>query len=312
VTRALITHAHSDHAIAGHQYYLSTPLTDVILKLRLGTIIRTQKIDWGQKININGVNISFHPAGHIPGSSQIRLEYKGQITVVTGDYKTEYDQVSGAYESIPCNTLVTETTFALPIFQWLPQELIMEEILQWYLSNLALGKTTVLLAYALGKSQRLIQNIPTSIPVYTQAAVENTNLALRKAGLALRKTIPINARISKKEIQKGITIAPSSVLNTPWMISLQEPVTAYISGWMALNKNRKSQTADKGFTLSDHVDWNAINEVVKSSGAENIWLMHGYTDSYEKWLNTQQKNVVNIGSHFGFKPVDLENPEEED
>lgn len=284
VTRALITHGHSDHAILGHRYYLCTGLTSAILKYRLGSFIQTQIIEYSQPITINQVRFSFHPAGHIPGSAQIRVSYHDEVWVVTGDYKTEADDICETYEMIPCHTLITETTFALPIYQWKPQRLILQEIMDWYHHNLGSGQTTVLLAYALGKSQRLIHLIPSEIPVYTHGSVEQTTDILRKAGLGLRATIPVSSRVSKKDIQKGITIAPGSVLNSPWIRSLVQPVSATISGWMALINNRKKQAADHGFTLSDHVDWPSLNEVVKQTGAQKIFATHGYTNIYVDWL----------------------------
>ena len=311
VHRALITHGHSDHAISGHRYYLCTRLTAAVIKLRLGSFIQIQVVEFGEKIIINNVQFSFHPAGHIPGSAQIRVEYKGEVWVVTGDYKTEPDRVSGNYELLKCNTLVTETTFALPIYQWQPQAFTMREILNWYKYNLDLGKSSVILAYALGKSQRIIQNIPEEISIYTHTTVEDTNKVLRESGLELRKTIQINSRVAKKDIQRGITIAPSSILNTPLMRALESPALGYASGWMTLNRFRKQQTAEAGFVLSDHVDWNELNQVVNECNAENIWLMHGYTKEYRRFLIAQGKNAKDIGSHFSLKTGDTQ-PEEED
>lgn len=310
VTRAIITHGHSDHAIVGHRYYLCTPMTRAIIKFRLGSLIQVQDVLWGEPVYINQVRFSFHPAGHIPGSAQIRVEYKGEIWVVTGDYKTEVDQVSGTYELLRCNTLVTETTFALPIYQWQPQSLIVSDILAWYQQNLSVGRSSVLLAYALGKSQRLIANIPTDIPVYVHGSIHNTNDVIKAAGLKMRPSIKVGSRVDKKDIQKGITIAPSSVLNTPWIRSLVDPITAYISGWMTLNNNRKKQPADFGFALSDHVDWPALNEVVFGCGADQIWLTHGYTQDYAQWLTT--KGLAAYCLQEGNRTSTIEALEEED
>ncbi len=306
VTKAIITHGHSDHAIIGHRYYLCTPLTSAIIKFRLGSFIQVQDVAWGESVYINQVRFSFHPAGHIPGSAQVRVEYKNEVWVVTGDYKTEVDQISGSYELLKCNTLITETTFALPIYQWKPQAHIVEDILGWYQSNLKLGKSTVLLAYALGKSQRLIANIPHEIPVFVHGTIDNTNEVMRATGLKLRPSIKVSSRVSKKDIQKGITIAPASVLNTSWIRSLQDPITAYVSGWMSINGNRKKQAADHGFALSDHVDWNALNEVVFNCGADQIWLMHGYTQDYARWLSTKGKSTYCIQEGKATKTLDLE------
>lgn len=298
VTRALITHGHSDHAIVGHRYYLCTALTSAIIKYRLGSFIQTQIVEYGQKITINEVEFTFHPAGHIPGSAQIRIQYKGEIWVITGDYKTEADKICETYEMIPCHTLITETTFALPVYQWQPQQQIVNEILDWHLQHLENGQSSVLLAYALGKSQRLIHHIPPDIPVYTHGSVEQTTDVLRKAGLELRPTIQISSRISKKEIQRGITIAPSSVLNSPWIRSLTQPVTATVSGWMLLMNNRKKQAADFGFTLSDHVDWPSLNNVVRETGAQKIYVTHGYTQAYSTWLRSKGYDAEIIEHKF--------------
>jgi len=306
VSKAIITHGHSDHATPGHRYYLCTPMTGAIIKFRLGGFIQTQILPFGETLSINQVQFSFHPAGHIPGSAQVKVEYKGEVWVVTGDYKTEIDPVSGTYESIPCHTLITETTFALPIYQWRPQEFIFRDILAWHAKNKSEGKTTVLLAYALGKSQRLIASIPPEIPVYTHGSIESTNEVLRSSGLPLRPTIKVSSKISKKEIQKGITIAPGSVLNSPWIRSLQQPVTANISGWMTLRGNIKRQTADQGFALSDHVDWTALNQVVESSGAEHIGLTHGYTVEYAQWLQSRGKNTFILPETNALNPANLE------
>ncbi|MDZ4709369.1 MAG: ligase-associated DNA damage response exonuclease [Saprospiraceae bacterium] len=307
VSRALITHGHSDHAILGHRYYLCTALTAAILKYRLGSFIQIQTVEYAQPVLINQVRFSFHPAGHIPGSAQIRVSYLDEIWVVTGDYKTEVDEICEAYELIPCHTLITETTFALPVYQWKPQKQIIREILEWYNYNLNSGQTTVLLAYALGKSQRLIHHIPADIPVYTHGSVEQTTEVLRKAGLGLRPTIPVSSRVSKKEIQKGITIAPSSVLNSLWIRSLVNPVTATISGWMALINNRKKQAADHGFTLSDHVDWPSLNEVIKQSGTQKVFATHGYTSLYVDWLCSRGYDAEIVSS--AKQPATIKAPE---
>lgn len=315
VTRALITHGHSDHAILGHRYYLCTALTSAILKYRLGSFIQIQTVEFGQSISINEVRFSFHPAGHIPGSAQIRVSYLDEVWVVTGDYKTEADEICETYELLRCHTLITETTFALPVYQWKPQQQIAMDILDWHTHNQRTGQSSVLLAYALGKSQRLIHLIPSDIPVFTHGSVEQTTDTLRKAGLELRTTIPVSSRISKNEIQKGITIAPSSVLNSPWIRSLVNPVTATTSGWMALINNRKKQAADHGFTLSDHVDWIALNEVVKQSGAQKIFAMHGYTSIFADWLRSRGYDAEAIHTHpltEHLKPPEVIVYEEED
>ncbi|RYD93049.1 MAG: DNA ligase-associated DEXH box helicase, partial [Sphingobacteriales bacterium] len=178
VDRALITHAHSDHARWGSKYYLAQHDSIPIMQVRLGPN-HYQGVGYGETTYINGVRVSFHPAGHIIGSAQIRVEYEGEVWVVSGDYKTENDGISGAFEPVPCQHFVTESTFGLPIYNWKPQAEIYRSMQEWILKNKSLGKSSIFIAYSLGKAQRLLQPLSeVSERILVHGAVYNMHMAL--------------------------------------------------------------------------------------------------------------------------------------
>lgn len=285
VDRALITHAHSDHARRGNKFYLAHESSEAILKLRLGEDIRLETTAYGKALDINGVRISFHPAGHITGSAQIRLEYKGEVWVVSGDYKTESDSTCTPFEAVRCHTFITESTFGLPVYNWQPQKEIFEDINQWWRKNAEEGKTSLLCGYALGKAQRLIANVDHTIgKILLHGAVDNVNQALRKNGLLLPDCSRISADTPKSEFAGSLVIAPPSALNTPWMRKLRPLSTALASGWMNVRGNRRRRAVDRGFTLSDHADWKGLNEAVQATACERVLVTHGFTAPFSKWL----------------------------
>ena len=284
VSRAVITHGHSDHARPGSDHYLCSVKSVNILKHRLGKGISVQGLDYGEQISINGVHLSLHPAGHIYGSAQIRLEYKGEVWVVTGDYKTQADPISQAFEVVRCNTLVTECTFGLPVFIWEDPRLVIEEIVSWWSTNRENGVSSVLSAYSLGKAQRLIGELGKYIsPIYTHGAIENINEIYRNEGVLNIATVPIQAD-GEKPNPGSLIIAPPSAIDTTWTRKIGPYSLGIASGWMALRGNRRRRNADRGFSLSDHCDWKGLNEVVDGCGAQMVYTMHGYADSFSRWL----------------------------
>jgi putative mRNA 3-end processing factor len=285
VPRALITHAHGDHAAAGCQSYLCTPLTAQVLKYRHGRQSGVHTAEFGEETRINGVKFSFHPAAHIVGSAQIRVEYQGEVWVVSGDYKTEHDGLSEPYESVRCHTFVTESTFGLPVYNWEDQAAVFSEINAWWGSNAAQGITSVISAYALGKAQRIIHNVDHNIgPVYCHGAVENINKVLRAAGVVVKHTQVLDERVRPQDTKNALVITPGSTLNTAWIKRFKAHSTASASGWMTLRGRKKWQHVDRGFVLSDHADWKGLNAAVESTGCERVIVTHGYTDSYARWL----------------------------
>jgi putative mRNA 3-end processing factor len=286
VEKALITHAHSDHARYGHQHYLAHEQSQSVMRLRLGQDISLQTVSYGQKIALNGVEISFHPAGHIPGSAQIKLSYKGLSWVISGDYKTEDDGLSTPIEPVSCHTFVTESTFGLPIFQWKPQAEIMEDINRWWLENRLNDLCSVIFVYSLGKAQRILQNISKDIGnVYVHGAIWNTNEALRNDGFVIRKVEKVSAGLSKHDLKGALILAPPSAMGSPWMKKFSSYRTAIASGWMNISGNRRRRSADIGFIISDHADWDGLNDTIVATGAEEVYVTHGYSEVFSRWLN---------------------------
>ena len=295
VARALITHGHSDHARSGHKSYLCTHETLPILKLRLGRNLPASGIDYGENISINGVNFSFHPAGHVIGSAQIRAEYRGEIWVASGDYKVENDGISGAFEPISCHHFITECTFGLPIYKWAKQKIIFDQINKWWQANAEEGTTSMINAYSLGKAQRIIQNVDHSIgAIYTHPTVESTNKAFRDYGIAIKPTTVLSKKLTTEDLSKSLIISPSGGLTDEYLRIAKEVRTALVTGWM-VNKARKNQSnIDRGFALSDHADWNGIIGAIEATGAQNIYPTHGYTASLSRWLNDQGYNSNSV------------------
>lgn len=299
VRKALITHAHADHATSGHGSYLACLDSVPILKFRLGSHIKISGIAYREKTTINGVKISFHSAGHIIGSAQIRLEYKGEIWVISGDYKLENDGFSGEFESVKCHHFVTESTFGLPAFKWRPQQEIFNEINTWWQENASIGKVSIISAYSLGKAQRILTGIDTSIgPIFTHGAVENTHKVLKKQGLILPESTKIEQNENPKNYQGGLVLAPPAAIGSAWTKKFKDYEEATVSGWMAVRGIKRRRNISKGFVLSDHADWDALNQAVKWTGAENIYVTHGYTELYAKWLNTQGYNAQVVKTEF--------------
>ncbi len=285
VKNAIITHGHADHSRSGHQNYLTHHKNVSIIKHRLGNI-KVQGIEWGESTIINGVKFSFHPAGHIIGSSQIRVEYKNEVWVFTGDYKTEHDNTCQPYENIKCHSMITECTFGLPAFKWAPQTEVFNDINTWWKDNKKEGKTSIIFAYSLGKAQRILKNIDASIgEIYTHGAIENMTEVTRQL-LELPPTERITKETKKSDFPGSLVIAPPSAHGTSWIRKMVPYVTASTSGWMAFRGARRRRAIDKGFVLSDHCDWDGLLSSIKSSEAENIICTHGYTDIFSKYLNS--------------------------
>ena len=288
VDRALITHAHADHSRWGNKFYLAHHHSVPIIQHRLGADIDIEGVEYGEIRKINGVSFSFHPAGHIIGSAQIRVEYKGEVWVVSGDYKLENDGFSAPYESVSCHTFITECTFGLPVFKWKPQAEVFEEINQWWKKNQSEGKTTILTGYSLGKAQRLLQGLDHSIgEVYTHGAIENTNQVIREMGIELKASTYVDPDEKKKDYSGALIIAPPSALGTSWQKKFRPFEVGIASGWMAMRGPRRRRAVDRGFVLSDHCDWEELNTAIKGNGCERVITTHGYTSIFTQWLQEQ-------------------------
>ena len=284
VKYAVITHAHSDHAKWGHENYLAHTLSREILKYRLGEI-NLQTLEYAQSTIKNGVEISFHPAGHIIGSAQVRVAYKGEVWVVSGDYKLEDDGVCQPFEPIKCHSFISECTFGMPVYKWVPQQEIFTSMNNWWRQNIEEGKTTVLVGYSLGKAQRILQGLDLSIgKVYTHGVIENTNEALRRNGVVLNPTTRVTTELNREELRKGLVLCPPSSVGTPWMRKFYPYSFGYCSGWMALRGAKRRRAADRGFVLSDHADWDGLIEAIKATQCETVYLTHGYTAPFSRYL----------------------------
>ncbi|HIB37921.1 ligase-associated DNA damage response exonuclease [Mesonia sp.] len=286
VKKAIISHGHADHSRWGHQQYITHHTNVPIIKHRLGDIPVTGKA-WNETFTINGVKFSLHPAGHIVGSSQIRVEHKGEVWVFTGDYKTEDDGLAVPYEVVKCHTFITECTFGLPAFKWLPQQQVFNDINNWWQQNQDDGRTSILFGYSLGKAQRLLKHLDTSIgKIYTHGAVENMTEVVREIA-DLPPTEKITRDTKKEDIKGNIVIAPPSTHGSPWIKKMVPYVTASASGWMTFRGARRRRAIDKGFVLSDHCDWQGLLTSIKATGAEKVICTHGYTDIFSRFLAEQ-------------------------
>jgi putative mRNA 3-end processing factor len=299
VEHAVITHAHSDHARFGSNFYLCHTLTKPLLQLRLGDN-NYQSVEWGEPVFMNGVKISLHPAGHIIGSSQIRVEYNGEVWVVSGDYKTEDDGLSGAFEPVACNTFITESTFGLPIYNWKPQQEIFSDIQNWIIKNKEAGKTSVLIAYSLGKAQRLLSCISEiTSNIFVHGAVWNVHQALINAGVQLPGVKRVLPDMPKEIFNQSVIIAPQSAEGSSWMKRFVQYEVGICSGWMQVRGNVRRSNADKGFALSDHADWNGLLQAVKATGATRVFATHGFQSAFSRYLNENGIEAAEVKTEFG-------------
>lgn len=299
VRRALITHGHADHSRPGSKQYLCTHFARPVIKYRLGSHIKIQSVAYREKVVINGVEFSFHPAGHIIGSAQIRVAYRGEVWVVSGDYKLEKDGLCTAFEPVPCHTFITESTFGMPVFDWRPQQEVFQEINEWWKENKAAGKVSVLSAYALGKAQRLLHGLDTSIgKIYTHGAVENINQVFRAQKVTLPETIRVTNDYAKQDFTGHLVIAPPGALGGNWVKRFSEVSVGTASGWMAVRGMRRRRGSDRGFILSDHADWKELNTAVEATGADTVYVTHGYTAVFAKWLCEKGLNAQEVTTDY--------------
>jgi putative mRNA 3-end processing factor len=299
VKNAIITHAHSDHARVGMENYLAHKDSQSILKLRLGKDINVEAVEYDSVVEINNVKISLHPAGHILGSAQVRLEKDGEVWVVSGDYKLQNDNVSPEFQPVPCQHFITESTFGLPVYKWTEQKNVMNEINEWWRENRMTGKCSVLMGYALGKMQRIIRNLEFEGPVYCHGAIYNVNESFRKEGFDFPRILSAGTITDKSEFRNALILAPTSALNSTWMKKFFPYSVGYCSGWMAIRGAKNRRGVDRGFVLSDHADWNELNVAVKETGAGHVYVTHGYTSVFSKWLNENGIASTELKTQFG-------------
>jgi putative mRNA 3-end processing factor len=299
VDRAVITHAHADHARWGSRRYLGSREGEGVLRTRMGADASIRTLEYGEALDVRGVRVSLHPAGHILGSAQVRVEHRGEVWVVSGDYKTEPDATCTPFEPVRCHTFITESTFGLPIYRWPPQAEVFGQVNAWWRANAAAGRASVLFGYALGKAQRLLAGLDASVgPVYTHGAVEKLTGDYRAAGVPLPPTLPVSAAPRGTDFAGAMVVAPPSAAGTPWMRRFGAASTAFASGWMRIRGARRRRATDRGFVLSDHVDWPALLASVEATGAERVWVTHGYREPVVRWLREHGLEAEAVASRW--------------
>ena len=289
VERALITHAHSDHARPGSRAYLTARVGEALLRARLGEDASIASQPYGESVRIGEVAVSFHPAGHILGSAQIRLERGGEVWVVSGDYKLAGDPTCEPFEPLRCHTFVTESTFGLPIFRWSDAAQTVGEIEQWWSVNRQAGRASILFAYPLGKAQRILATLDASLgPLVFQESVERVNAIYRGQGIVLPRPA------ADPDFRAALIVASPAAQGSPWLRQFGTASTAFASGWMRIRGPRRRRALDRGFVLSDHADWPALLQAIDQSGAETVWVTHGYIAPLVRWLQDRGKQAVAV------------------
>ena len=285
VDYAIISHGHADHSRWGNKHYLCHQDSKNILLHRLGKDISIETLNYNQIKTINGVKVSFYPAGHIIGSVQIKLEYKGKVVVFSGDYKTNTDFITTPFEPVKCHEFITESTFGLPIYSWKTEVDLQSQLQQWIVNNQRQNKTSVFFGYSLGKAQRIMSLVDGVDEVYVHSAINNLNQAISKSGIVLPKSKLITSDFNKKDIQNKIVILPPALLGSKLLKKIPNAATAICSGWMQIRGNRRWKGVDAGFAVSDHADWNGLLSAVKATEAEKVYVTHGSQAVFSKYLN---------------------------
>lgn len=311
VAKALITHAHSDHARPGTNAYLCATPCAPVLRARLGPDCLIQTLPYGESLGVGDVSVSFHPAGHILGSAQIRVEHQGEVWVVSGDYKLAPDPTCTPFEPVRCHTFVTESTFGLPIYRWQPETHVSNAINDWWRSNRDRGKSSVIFAYPLGKSQRVLAALDPSIgPIFCHGAIERINRVYRSSGVPLPQTQHHTDVARKYDWSQAIVIAPPSAHGTLWMKRFGALSTGMASGWMRIRGTRRRRSIDRGFVLSDHADWPGLQTAIQETGADSVLVTHGYRAPLVRWLREQGKDARALETHYEGEGEQTDDPDD--
>ncbi|MES3037820.1 MAG: ligase-associated DNA damage response exonuclease [Bdellovibrionota bacterium] len=278
---AFITHVHGDHAHSGHEIYYCSEESAPLLKHRIPDAKEIKPIKYSEKLKIGNCWVSFHPAGHILGSSQIRVEYKNSVWVVSGDYKRTPDPSCKKFEVIECDTFITESTFGLPIYHWPDTEVTAREILEWVNQH---EGPSILFCYSLGKAQRVLAELAkiSNETVYLHGATMGLTQIYRDLGI---KMVPTTSYLDlTQKDQKCLILAPPSAHRSPWMKRFKNFQTGFASGWMAIRGNKRRRNVEKGFILSDHADWNELIQTITETKAKRVLVTHGFSDILAQYL----------------------------
>lgn len=299
VKHAVVTHAHADHAYRGSENYLVAKEGEALARIRLDPASTISGQKYGERAVIDGVSVSFHPAGHILGSAQVRLEYKGEIWVASGDYKLTPDVTCAPFEPVKCHYFITEATFGLPIYTWPSPKTVFAEIDEWWRFNRENGKASVIFAYSLGKAQRVLNGVDRSIgPIFTHGSVERLTNAYRESGIDLPKTTYVGDVTNKKEFAGSLIVAPPSAQMSTWMKRFGPQSTGFASGWMMVRGARRRRAVDRGFVLSDHADWPELLTAIRATEAETVYVTHGFAEEVVRYLNETGTNALPLKTRF--------------
>ena len=305
VERAVVTHAHADHARYGNHSVLATPNTLDIMKIRYGesAYVQRQELDYGKSLKVGDVTVTLFPAGHVLGSAQVLMDYKGERVIAAGDYKRRPDPSTQACELIKCHVFITEATFALPVFTHPPAEQEIAKLLA-ALRQFP-DRVTVVGAYSLGKAQRVMAELKAAgynAPIYMHGAIKKISDYYLDQGWPLGELIPAS-QVSKDQLKGQVLIAPPSALADKWSASLPDPLTAMASGWMRVRARAKQRGVELPLVISDHVDWPELVETIQDVEADEIWITHGREDALMR-----QCELMGIAS----RPLRLIGYEDED
>src|SRR5205085_8019746 len=281
---AVVTHAHADHAVPGSGSYLCAEPSLPLLRHRLGEEPRIEGVPYGEQRALGEVRVSFHPAGHVLGSAQVRIEHRGSVWVATGDYKREPDPTCAPFEPVRCDVLVTEASYALPIFRWDDPREVLRDIHAWWIGNAQ--KASVLFCYVLGKAQRILAGLLefTERPVYVHGAIEPLTALYRAAGARMLPTLPVAETQKGRPFAGELILAPITARGLPWMKRFGDFESAFASGSMRIRGQRRRRAFDRGFALSDHADWPGILRTVSETGARQVLATHGHRDALARYL----------------------------
>jgi putative mRNA 3-end processing factor len=300
VQNAVITHAHGDHLRAGSASYFAAARGASLALHRLPAGASLRPLAYGETLDFGTTRVSLHAAGHILGSSQVRVERGGEVWVVSGDYKRDPDPTCEPFTVVPCDVFISEATFALPAYRWTPADRVALDVLEWWHANRARGVSSVLFAYALGKAQRILAELAaiTDEPVFLHGAVAGLVDAYRAQGILMLPTLPA-IQPKPAGYAGALIIAPPSAAGSPWMRRFGEHRTGFCSGWMRVRGDRRRRGYDRGFVLSDHADWPSLLRTFRDTGARRILLTHGYTDAMCRYLQEQGVDAAALRTEYG-------------
>jgi putative mRNA 3-end processing factor len=292
VDRAVITHAHQDRALPGSRNYLTAEPGVALLREWLGADAPIQSVAYGRQLTIGECRVSLHPAGHMLGSAQVRIEQGGEVWVVSGDYQLATDPTCAPFEPLVCDTFVTEASFGLPIFRWPPAAEVLAAIAAWWRANREAGRASVLFTHPLGLAQRLLASLDASVgPICTHPDVDRFSHYYREKQISLAPT-------SADTDSTPLVLAPFATQSSDWMRPFTRASTAMVSGWMRIRGPRRRRSLDRGFVLSNHSDWPALLSSIDATHAETIWVLHGQPAPLTRWLTEHGRNAVAFEAHI--------------